>query len=287
MARGTHRLIFVFITFVLIISACSGGETKNDPVVSTVTAESGGSVTSTLPATVVTSDTQEAMPLTPNPAAIDITLEEGPAATTTIGDEGGSIGLADVNGTEYTLIIPEGALFSPEEITMTPIASAEGKAIGDTFLAGVSLQPEGLHFLELVTIEITGGKIDESALAFAAESGGQDFHLTPSKPGDGAITISITHFSEFGVSVEELEELVDTIVPLAELAQLEHALAFGNDQQALAALERMTELLLAEGEIDSFEQWNSWTAQVMSLFLRAAEVTDRLDWNAKHSRFQI
>ena len=285
MTQGTRRLIFVMLTIVLMISSCRGGETKNDPVVSTVAAESGGSVTSTLPATVVTSDTQEAMPLTPNPASIDITLEEGPAATATIGAEGGSIGLTDVNGTEYTLTIPEGALFSPEEITMTPIASAEGQAIGDTFLAGVSLQPEGLHFLELVTIEIAGGKIDESALAFAAESGGQDFHLTPSKHADGSVAISTTHFSDFGVSDEEIQDLLVFITPLADQARIEHDLTIGNDQQALDTLERIADNLQASGLIESFEQWNPWTAQIVSLFLRAGEVAVRRGWNANTPGF--
>ena len=237
MVRSTRRLVLVFMTVVLIITSCRGEATNSDPVVPTVTVNPGGSVTSTLPAPMVTSDTQSPLPLTPNPASIDITLDEGSAATATIGAEGGSIELTDVNGTEYTLTIPEGALFSPEVITMTPIASAEGRAIGETFLAGVSLQPEGLHFLELVNIEISGGKIDENVVAFAAESGGQDFHLTPSKPADGVTTISTTHFSDFGVSLEEVGEFVDFIVPLAERARIEHALTIGNDQQALAELE--------------------------------------------------
>ena len=280
MTQGARRLIFVMLTIVLITSSCRGDAINSDPTVSTITPDQGTSVTSTLPETMVTSDPQEAVPLAPNPASIDITLEEGSATTATIGPEGGSITSIGVNGIEYNLTIPEGALFSPEEITMTPIGSAEGKAIGDTFVAGVALQPEGLYFLKLVTIEMAGGMVDDSAVAFAAESGGRDFHLTPSKQADGLITISTTHFSEVGVSLEELADLFDTILPLAALAQLENALAFGNDQQALAAIERMINFLQVADPIVSFEQWNSRTAQIVSLTQRVDEVANDFSWNA-------
>ena len=68
-------------------------------------------------------------------------------------------------------------------------------------------------------------------------------------------------------------------MPLAERARIEHDLTIGDDEQALATLGRMTEALLATGEIESFEQWNPWTAQVVSLFLRADEVGKNRGWN--------
>jgi hypothetical protein len=209
------------------------------------------------------------------PASIEVTLEEGGAVTETIGLEGGSFKTMDSKGTEYTLTIPEGALFSEAEITMIPIASAEGEYIGDTFLAGVALYPENLHFLGLVTIEIRGDVIEEGVIGFSAQAGGQDFHLTPSQFASGSVTITTTHFSEFGVSQQEITELAEMMLPVA----MEQALAIGDDRQAMIALEHMINELLVAGHIENFEQWEPWTADVIGLILRFEEVVEERGWN--------
>lgn len=218
-------------------------------------------------------------PREPNPALIDISLEEDAAISASIGPEGGSIQTMDANGTMTTLTIPEGALFSTVEIIMTPIASAEGESIGETFLAGVALQPENLHFLELVTIEIAGDTIEEGTTGFSSQSSGQDFHLTPSQFASGSLIITATHFSEYGVSQEELLNLLDSIAPVAETAIIEHGLVLGSDQQALSALGRMIESIRNAGSIASFEAWEPWTANVVNLTLRLEEVIESRGWD--------
>ena len=47
----------------------------------------------------------------------------------------------------------------------------------------------------------------------------------------------------------------------------------------------MTESLQAEGEIETYEQWNPWTAQIVSLFLRVGEAANRRGWNANTPGF--
>lgn len=270
-------LHFIFcLGMILILSACSPFSSSSLEEQTTLPESTA---TAPPPATEERIGPEAGEPREPNPASIDVSLEEGAAAAATIGPEGGSITTMDAKGTGYTLKIPEGALFSEVEITMTPIASAEGESIGDTFLAGVALQPENLHFIELVSIEITGDVIEEDVLGFSSERGGQDFHLTPSKFASGSLTITTSHFSEFGVSLQEVVNLVETLAPVAETAILEHNLVIGDDQQALSTLERRIRSLRNAGQIASFEEWEPWTANVMSLLLRLNEVTRSRGWN--------
>ena len=261
---------------ILVLSAC----TVSSP--GTMEAEAPApemAAATPLTADEASDDTDVGNPPVPNPASIEVSLEAGSAATARLGPEGGSITTVDANGTEYTLTVPEGALFSAAEITMTPIASAEGEAIGETFLAGVALQPENLHFLELVTIEMTGDIIEEDGIGISSVEGGQDFHLTPSTFASGTMTITTTHFSEFGVSQQEVADLVQMLVPLAETARLEHALAVGDDAQILRAFERMIASLRNAGQVESFAQWEPWTANVFNLVRRYHEVRNQRGWD--------
>lgn len=267
-----HLNIMFYLGMILVLSACSlssSGSLEEQTPVPEMTATTPPSATEEI------SDPEVGLSLEPNPASIEVSLEEGGAVTETIGLEGGSFKAMDSQGTEYTVTIPEGALFSETEITMIPIASAEGEYIGDTFLAGVALYPENLHFLEFVTIEMRGDVIEEDVIGFASVRDGQDFHLTPSQVASGVVTITTTHFSEFGVSQQEIVELAEMILPVA----MEQALAIGDDRQAMIALEHMINELLIAGHIENFEQWEPWTADVIRLILRFEEIVEQRDWD--------
>lgn len=216
---------------------------------------------------------------------IEITLDENLVTKETIGPEGGSFSVTDTKGTQYTLIIPEGALLYEEEITMTPIANIDGEVISEIFQAGVKLEPEGLHFLELVSVEIISNDIEEGAVGFTTQSGGENFHLIPSISSVGTLTITTTHFTEFGVSQEMIED-VEGLSKLIGEIKLEHELAKGDDNQKLAALDHMIEEMVARGEEGiNLNNWESWTTETLSLILRVDEVAVKNKWNANTPGF--
>ena len=297
MTRLTKRLIAAVLLITLFASACGGAAPSPDPadsVAGSDIAELGDSTDpggtdpgpSQQESAAVTPSAAEpdsaplpAVPSEPNPASIDITLEEGSAARGTIGSEGGSLEAVDQRGTRYTLTVQEGALLSPVEITMSPIAVAEGQAIGDTFLAGVALEPEGLHFLKMAVIEITGDVVAEGAVGFAAGGGGQDFHLTHSVQAGRSVMISTTHFSEFGVSDEGLEGQIEEFISDNEEALVETALALGADQLILNALNNWAQVVQDSGEIDTYEEWASWTASFSSLLQWTFYAIEVSGWN--------
>jgi hypothetical protein len=119
----------------------------------------------------------DAPPAAANPASIDVTLESQNAVTGSIGPAGGSLNATASDGTRFTLVVPEGALFGPVDITMTPMASV-GDEFDDSLLGGVTLEPSGLYFAGLVTLEVAGDGIDAGSLGASAD-GGEDLHLIP------------------------------------------------------------------------------------------------------------
>jgi hypothetical protein len=283
MTRITKSLIFAVLMILLATSACGGAASTPDQAGSVAGNELAGSgdnvdpggktpgperdepAAVTLSATEPDSVSLPAVPSEPNPASVDITLEESTAAKGTIGPDGGSLEAVDGNGTRYTLTVPEGALLSPVEITMTPIAGAEGEAIGDTFRAGVALQPEGLHFLKMVAIEITGDVVQEGAIGFSAEGGGQDFHLTPASHAGRSLVIPTSHFSIIGFSKEEIIAQFTQVVPANVDAQILNILSLAGDDDILDVLANWAGLVKGAGQIGTYEEWVTWTASYNSL----------------------
>src|SRR5690348_14436311 len=60
---------------------------------------------------------------------------------------GGSLSATGGDGTVYTLTVPDKALLSAQEISMTPLAAMDALPLGGGLAAGVQLEPEGLRFL--------------------------------------------------------------------------------------------------------------------------------------------
>jgi hypothetical protein len=149
----------------------------------------------------------------PNPASIDIQVDGSAAAKATIGREGGTLETTDADGTAYKLTVPAGVLFSPVEITMTPLASASGDPIGDSPIAGVRLEPDGLYFLGAASLEITGDLATADAVGFGAEGQGEDFHLLPIETNAGSVALPILHFSVAGIGKQQLAELAKDYHP--------------------------------------------------------------------------
>ena len=184
-ARGIR---VVFIGLALVASACGGGDAGE----ATTTHDTSTSpTTGTEASTTTAADRVESLP-------IEFAGEESASATAEIGPDGGTLSTTADDGTNFTLTIPEGALFSTETITMTPIGSAESPLETARFL-GVIMEPDGLILFEPAILEIGGADIDaEASYGFSAESSGDGLHLTPTTISEG-VGVMVPHFSSVGV----------------------------------------------------------------------------------------
>jgi hypothetical protein len=119
------------------------------------------------------------------------------AASAIVGRAGGSIEAGGLR-----LLVPEGALSEPVEITMTPLFGVAGSPYDSTFVGGAHFAPDGLAFLRPATLTIpTGPGIDPRTVAgFAASGAGSGAHLVPRIAAEGAVELAIWHFSVAGAS---------------------------------------------------------------------------------------
>lgn len=281
MKRISTRLVVAIFIIALIASSCRGDATApanegNNANTSAPTAASGAVVSEEKPA-----------PLTSADLTVTATLEDRPAATATIGPEGGTLSTVDANGTQYTLVIPEGALLYYVDISMTPLDGVEGEVMDDTFLAGVRLEPDGLQFIELVSLEITGAVIEEGAIGFTAQSDGQTLHLVPSTSEQGSLTLTTTHFSDPGAAKNELAENLEGLEGLADsISDLENTLAKMKDSnEAIAFLKYKAEELQRQGAtVIGLENWHAWTYDISDLLSRLNEAYYEHQWDQNSPR---
>ncbi len=267
---------FIISLLIFVGTACSSNtaNTSNPPGSDTANSNNSEIVSPTESGSAPQKDVD---PIPLAESTVDVTTEEGSTTTAIIGPEGGSLSTVDGNGTQYTLVIPENALFYYEEISMTPIASAEGDVIGDTFQAGVRLEPDGLHFFQPVILEMTGAAIEEGAVGFTSQSDGQAFHLHPSTYADGTLTLNLIHFSDPGAADGNLQERMDLIEDSTN-EMLEHLVAIGNSQQQMAELTNRAEFL-QDPIINGLDDWKGWGDDIFSLLSLVANAHQRNQWN--------
>lgn len=136
-----------------------------------------------------------------DPIVVDPVLESAKAVSTTIGPDGGSLRTTGADGTSYELVVPEDALASSVEISMTPIASVGGSPYSPD-MDGVELKPDGLHLANPATLRITPSTILPAAEAspFAYRSDGLDFVLALYEVVDGSYEMPILHFTGEGIA---------------------------------------------------------------------------------------
>jgi hypothetical protein len=89
------------------------------------------------------SDSPSSAPPTPS----NVTTEAAHSVCLTVGPDGGTLKTTASDGTQYTLDIPEGAVATAQEITLTPITAIKGlPVLSDRVVAGVDLKPSGLRW---------------------------------------------------------------------------------------------------------------------------------------------
>jgi hypothetical protein len=140
-------------------------------------------------------------------------LASGDAASAPVGVDGGRVDVVASDGTLYSLLVPAGALASPTQITMTPLAGLAGSPLGGELIGGVQLEPDGLELARVATLVISGDRIvaGPGQAAFGYHGAGSDFHLeplyraghTPAGLEDydpsRTIVVPVSHFSGTGI----------------------------------------------------------------------------------------
>ena len=137
-----------------------------------------------------------------NPVTLETTLEADRAVTRRITPQGGTLIASASDGTRYRLRIPEGALLSSVEITMTPIRSLAGLPSTSGRVAAVQLEPSGLQLMKAAELAITPADSIplREQLALAWYGAGDDAHQYPLRVDPDRIEMDLLHFSGYGVT---------------------------------------------------------------------------------------
>src|SRR5262249_45706778 len=128
--------------------------------------------------------------------AVNPVLDSARQVSAAMSEEGGTLSATAINGTVFTLTIPQDALAAEEEITMTPIVSIPDLPFSGGLASGgaVQLGPEGLLLTQPATLEIKSSaalSVQEQT-PFSWYKSGDDFHLFPLSIDVAAIKMQIT-----------------------------------------------------------------------------------------------
>jgi hypothetical protein len=173
---------------------------------------------STSPGSTTGASSPDAYPF-PDPAAvfspteppIDLAVapETGNTVTALIPDGGGEMSATGADGTVYRLAIPDKALLTDTEISMTPVASVTGLPTGGDVTYAVQLAPDGLHLDDFAILTIMPKlalPVDQQ-IPFGYEAAGTGMFLALPVVKDPGIKLRILHFSGYGVTKGQLADL--------------------------------------------------------------------------------
>ena len=143
------------------------------------------------------------------PIDLTVTPEASNTVTALIPIAGGEMSATGADGTVYTLTIPDDALLTDTEISMTPVASVKGLPTGGDVTYAVQLGPDGLHLADFATLTITpvvALPVDQQ-IPFGYEAAGSGMFLALPVTKDPRIQLRILHFSGYGVTKGQLADL--------------------------------------------------------------------------------
>ncbi len=182
-----------------------------------------------------------------DPINLTITLDESHQAEAVIPVEGGILTATGLDGTTYTLEIPPDALPVETHISLTPVENLAGLPFSDEKAYAVQLAPEGLAFLNFVTLTIIPAQDIQlgEQIMFGFQADGQALSLTMPGMDPGSIQIQLLHFSGAGVSKGLLADTeavrrrlggeVEARLESAIAAALQQARQDGQSVESLAA----------------------------------------------------
>lgn len=146
----------------------------------------------------------------PVPTTPEVVVETARAGSATIGVEGGTVTATSASGVAYRLVVPRGALIAPVELTMTPVGAVSNSPVSAGLSAAVRLAPAGLRFAVPARLEIAvtpAPGAGRQAVAFQSASDGSGLLLRTAGSAGSALTLSIAHFSVYGVAVLTPDEI--------------------------------------------------------------------------------
>jgi hypothetical protein len=140
------------------------------------------------------------------PLKAELTVDDARAVSREVTLEGGQMTATAKDGTVYELTIPEGALYGPTVITLTPLRSLSALPLeGETH--GVRIEPDGLPLMGSPSLRITPPKgvewPAEQELPLAIT--GEDNHVSLAllDPESEPLRVVLTHFSSYVVLFAE------------------------------------------------------------------------------------
>lgn len=130
-------------------------------------------------------------------------LDAGRTVTAVMSEADFVLRLTNHLGIVFELALPAGAVWEPTEIRMTAVTEVPDLPMSGGFLAGVSLEPEGLllHRAGTLTLRFPG-EVPAEATAFSAQELGLDFHRVGQSRGGASIAIPVPHFTLFGMGTD-------------------------------------------------------------------------------------
>jgi hypothetical protein len=140
------------------------------------------------------------------PLTAELALDDDRAVSQEITPEGGTLTATGEDGTVFELSFPEGALYGPTVITLTPLASFTLPALeGDA--RGVRIEPDGLPLMGAPTLAITpppGVKWSlEQEVPLAITGADNAVSLALLDPESEQPRLVLTHFSSYAVLFSE------------------------------------------------------------------------------------
>ena len=127
--------------------------------------------------------------------------DSGRAASANLSELGGSVTTTGVDGTVFTLEIPQGALAGPETVTLTPVSRIDRFPFSGGLVAGVEIEPLGrtLMLAGTLTIQPVSPPHPDRTLPYSYDAGGEDFILYPRDPDSSTIRLPIERLGGYGV----------------------------------------------------------------------------------------
>jgi len=140
------------------------------------------------------------------PFTAELTPDDERAVSEEVTLDGGTLTATAADGTVFELTIPEGALYGPTVITLTPLSSLTVTPLqGDTH--GVRIEPDGLPLMQSPTLAITppaGAKWPiEQELPLAITGTHDNVSLALLDPESEPLRLVLTHFSSYAVLFSE------------------------------------------------------------------------------------
>jgi hypothetical protein len=141
-----------------------------------------------------------------DPLTAELTLDADRAVAKEVTLDGGTVTATAEDGTVFELTIPEGALYGPTVITLTPLRSFEVSSLdGEAY--GVQIEPDGLPLMASPTLEITRPdgqewRVDQQ-LPLATTGEDNTVSLALLDPESETLRLALTHFSSYAVLFAE------------------------------------------------------------------------------------